>query len=74
MPSGKFPICVVDLSQGAFMCPIECSGQFVEGMLDTPWEPFAEVNKSLDIGQVRRHWGFVDHRGVSNRKWKGHRS
>jgi hypothetical protein len=56
------------------MCPIECSGQFVEGMLDTPWEPFAEVNKSLDIGQVRRHWGFVDHRGVSNRKWKGHRS
>jgi len=40
---GKLPVGVVDLSQGAFICPIECLGQFFEGMLDTPWEAFAEV-------------------------------
>ena len=40
---GKLPVCVVDLSQGAFICSIECLGQFFEGMLDTPWEAFGEV-------------------------------
>jgi hypothetical protein len=42
-PSCKFLVCVVDLLQRAFVRPIECLWQFVQGMPDTAWEAFPEV-------------------------------
>jgi hypothetical protein len=37
----EFPVSVIDLSQRPFICPIECRGQFVQGIPDTPWEALA---------------------------------
>ena len=42
-PSCKFPVCVIDLLQRPFIRLIECHWQFVQSILDAPWEAFAEI-------------------------------
>src|SRR5260221_2486065 len=39
----KFPVCVIDLVQRAFIRLIECRWQFVQSTLDTSWEAFAKI-------------------------------
>lgn len=43
--SGQFPIYVVDLVQRPFICLIECRGQIVKCMLNTPQGAVTEVLK-----------------------------
>ena len=54
--------------------PSSVPGNSLRACWIRPGSHLLRFNKSLDIGQVRRHCGFVHHRGVSNRKWKGNRS
>src|SRR5712691_8561146 len=41
--SRKFPVCVIDLVQRAFIRLIECRWQFVQSTLDTSWKAFAKI-------------------------------
>ena len=41
--SGRFPLCLFDLSQSAFICLIKRRRQFVQDIPDMAWEAVGEV-------------------------------